>query len=96
VGETQQRPFQLSFNSSLKVDFHGSRVTSDGGLVQVRELDQRLGLSELMGRHLSDSRRGKNIQLPLAYLRNELELESQKRNPRLNLHRDSSAEAANV
>jgi len=23
VGETQNRPFQLSFNSSLKVDFQG-------------------------------------------------------------------------
>jgi hypothetical protein len=68
VGETKNRPFQLSFNSSLKVDFQGSRVTSDGGLVLVRELDERLGLSELMDRHLSDSRRGKNIQLPLADL----------------------------
>jgi len=43
-------------------------VTSDGGLILVRELDERLGLSELMDRHLSDSRRGKNIQLPLADL----------------------------
>ena len=43
-------------------------MTSDGGLVLVRELDERLGLSELMERHLSDSRRGKNIQLPLADL----------------------------
>ena len=32
------------------------------------ELDERLGLSELIWRHLSDSRRGKNIQLPLADL----------------------------
>jgi len=45
VGETQNRPFQLSFNSSLKVDFQGARVTSDGGLILVRELDERLGLS---------------------------------------------------
>ena len=62
VGETQGQPFQLSFNSSLKVDFQGSRVTSDGGLILVRELDERIGLSELMDRHLSDFRRGKNIQ----------------------------------
>jgi hypothetical protein len=47
---------QLSFNSSLKVDFQGSQVTSDGGLILVRELDERLGLSGLMERHLSDSR----------------------------------------
>jgi hypothetical protein len=68
VGETQKRPFQLSFNSSLKIDFQGSRATSDGGLVLVRELDERLGFGELVDRHLSDSRRGKNIQLPLADL----------------------------
>jgi hypothetical protein len=43
-------------------------VTSDGGLILIRELDQRFGVSELMDRHLSDSRRGKNIQLPLADL----------------------------
>jgi Transposase DDE domain group 1 len=68
VGETQNRPFQLSFNSSLKVGFQGARVTSDGGLILVRELDERLGLSVLIERHLIDSRRGKNIQLPLADL----------------------------
>ena len=33
MGERQNGPFQLSFNSSLKVDFQGSRVTSDGGLI---------------------------------------------------------------
>jgi hypothetical protein len=67
VGEKQNPPFQLSFNASLKVDFQGSCVTSDGGLVLVRELDERLGLSELIEQHLTDSR-GKNTQLPLADL----------------------------
>jgi hypothetical protein len=65
VGEQHKQPFQLSFNSSLKVDFQGSRVTSDGGLLLVRELDERLGLSELISEHLTDGRRGKNTQLPL-------------------------------
>jgi hypothetical protein len=37
-------PIQLSFNASLNVDFHGSRVTSDGDLIPVRQLDERLGL----------------------------------------------------
>ena len=67
VGEAQNRPFQLSFNSSLKVDLQGSGVTSDGGLVLVRELDERLGFGELIERHLADAR-GKNTQLPLADL----------------------------
>lgn len=66
MGETLNRPFQLSFNRSSKVNFQGSRVTSDSGLILVRELDERLGLSELRERHLIDSRRGKNVQLPLS------------------------------
>jgi hypothetical protein len=40
VGEKQSKPFQLSFNGSLKVDFQGSRVTSDGGLILVREIGE--------------------------------------------------------
>jgi len=68
MGETQNQPFQLSFNASLKIDFQGSRVTSDGGLVLVRELDERLGFGELIEQHLTDSRRGKNTQFPFADL----------------------------
>ncbi len=68
MGEIQNQPCQLSFNSSLKVDFQGSRVTSDGGLILVRELDERLGFGELIEQHLTDSRRGKNTQFPLADL----------------------------
>jgi Transposase DDE domain group 1 len=68
MGDKQNQPFQLSFNASLKIDFQGSRVTSDGGLILVRELDERLGLGALIAEHLSDPRRGKNTQLPLADL----------------------------
>jgi len=68
VGEKQKQPFQLSFNASLQVDFQGSRVTSDAGLILVRELDERRGFSELIQPHLTDSRRGKNTQLPPAAL----------------------------
>ena len=68
MGEIQNQPFQLSFNTSLKVDFQGSRVTSDGGLILVRELDERLGFGELIEQHLTDSRRGKNTQFAFADL----------------------------
>ena len=68
MGEIQNQPFQLSFNASPKVDFQGSRVTSDGGLTLVRELDERLGFGELIEQHLTDSRRGKNTQFPFADL----------------------------
>lgn len=46
MGEAPNQPFQLSFNASLKIDFQDSHVTSDGGLIQVRELDERLGFGE--------------------------------------------------
>ena len=65
--EKRNQPFQLSFNPSLKVDFQGSRVTYDGGLILVRELDERLGFRELIEQHLIDCR-AKNTQLPLADL----------------------------
>ena len=68
MGETQNRPFQLSFNRFLRVTFQGSRVTSDGGLILVRELDERLGLSKLIEEHLVDSRTGRNRQFPLVDL----------------------------
>ena len=59
MGEKQNQPFQLSFNSCLEVDFQGSRVTSDGGLLLVRELDERLGLSALIAQNIMDDRRGR-------------------------------------
>ena len=68
MGEKQTKPFQLSFNGLLKVDFQGSHVTSDGGLLLVRELDERLGLGKLINEHLSDSRQGTNKQFTLADL----------------------------
>jgi hypothetical protein len=42
-------------------------VTSYGGLLLVRELDERLGFGELIQRHLTDDR-AKNTQLPLTDL----------------------------
>ena len=57
MGEKQNQPFQLSFNPSLKFDFQGSRVASDGGLLLARELDERSGLSGLIAENIKDDRR---------------------------------------
>ncbi len=67
MGESQQQGFQLSFNRFLRVAFQGSKVTSDGGLILVRELDERLGFSKLIAQHLTDSR-GMNTKFALADL----------------------------
>jgi hypothetical protein len=51
MGEAQNQPFQLSFNPALRVEFQGSRVTSDGGLILVREMDERLGFTDQRNGH---------------------------------------------
>jgi hypothetical protein len=43
MSEKQKRPFQLSFNASLRVGFRGSRVTSDGGLISGAEKKRNSG-----------------------------------------------------
>jgi len=68
VGEKENEPFQFTFNGLLKVEFQGSRVTSDAGLILVRELDERLGLEHLIAEHLADSRQGLNTQFRVADL----------------------------
>ena len=68
MGELQHEAFQLTFNGFLKVAFQGSRVTSDAGLILVRELDERLGLEGLIAEQLTDTRQGLNRQFSLADL----------------------------
>ena len=68
MGKSANQPFQLSFNASLKIEFQGSHVTSDDGLIQVRGLDERLGFGKLIDQHLTDFRREKNTQFPFADL----------------------------
>jgi len=59
-GETDRANLRVDFDARLKLEFHGSRVTSDAGLLAFRELDDALGLSELAGHVLSDRRTGRN------------------------------------
>jgi hypothetical protein len=54
MGDAESGPVQLSFNSQLRAEFRGATVTSDAGLLLPRELDERLGLSALIERHLTD------------------------------------------
>jgi hypothetical protein len=62
AGESDLEVPLLNFDRRRKLEFHGSRVASDEGLLACRELDVALGLSALAGAMLSDDRRGKNTR----------------------------------
>ncbi len=62
MGEAKLEPLRVDFDRRLKLEFHGSDISSDGGLFPYRELDHALELTELGGEVLSETRRGKNTR----------------------------------
>src|SRR3712207_5893477 len=60
AGEADGAALRVAFDPRLKLELHGLRVTSDAGLLAFRDLDDALGLTELAGEGLADTRTGQN------------------------------------
>ena len=60
AGESNDEVLKLDFDRRVMLQFRGSVVTSDAGLLAYRELDDALGLSTMAGESLADARTGKN------------------------------------
>ena len=56
MGERRKAAFRMGFDSELRLEFHGVKVTSDAGLLPYRELDEVFGLTEMAVNHLVDPR----------------------------------------
>ena len=68
MGEARKDALRLDFDRKLKLEFHGTKVTSDAGLLAYRELDEALGLTTAINSELGDIRTGKNTQHGLTAL----------------------------
>ena len=62
MGERVKDALRVVFDVGLKLEFHGAKVTSDGGLIPYRELDESFGLTDRTENLLRDRRTGKNTQ----------------------------------
>jgi len=62
MGEARKDALRVDFDRSVKLEFHGSTVSSDGGLLAYRELDDAFGLTSMADQVLTDLRTGSNTQ----------------------------------
>src|SRR5216110_2076549 len=68
TGESNDGALRLDFDRRLMLQFRGSTITSDAGLLAYRELDDALSLTDTCAERLADARTGKNGRHRLAGL----------------------------
>ncbi len=60
TGESKKQGLGVEFEGRLKLEFHGSKMISDAGLLAYRELDEALNLTTIAGDNFTGQRTGKS------------------------------------
>jgi hypothetical protein len=68
AGAGKKAGLRVAFDRRVKLEFHGSQLTSDARLLAYRELDEALGLTNSAAALLHDWRTGDNTQHSMAAL----------------------------
>ena len=62
MGVATNGGIRLLFDRRLRLEFRGAKITTDAGLLAVRELDEMIRLTDMAADLIIDKRTGKNIQ----------------------------------
>jgi len=62
MGERRKEAYRVGFDRRVRLQFHGAKVSSDGGLIPYRDLDDACDLTTRGAQQLFDFRTGNNIQ----------------------------------
>ena len=68
MGESEDEWLSVDFDARVRLEFVGSKISSDAGLLAYRELDGKLGLTARADQFLTEQRTGRNVQPELAPL----------------------------
>ena len=66
--EKGKRALRVNFDGKLKLEFHGTMISSDAGLLVYRELDETFALTAGLKDMIEKTLTGKNIQYSLTAL----------------------------
>jgi hypothetical protein len=84
MGERRKDALRVKFDRKLKIELHGTKVTSNAGLLAYRELHEALGSTTMIESESCDNPRDKNTQYSIGAL------PGQSINSRLSCYEDTN------
>ena len=62
AGERENSSVIPSFNKTIRIDFRGAKISSDAGVLMLREIDERFNITAPLGDRLDDPRRASHLR----------------------------------